>query len=239
MVMRRIPLVLTHREAKVRREHYAAPFRARSPDAVDCLERNGERLVAFDDFPAAHRRHLRTTNPVAIPFAADRLGTQAAKRYQRVTGATALSWWVMRVAESRFRRLEAPTLLAAMYAGPPYQDGKPIHPYSSTPKTEAAGTVFDTLLDQTSGGRRVVCTCDGGGGGRIISVGATESRLFFGLYLSAPEGIADVPETHRANSMPIRASATELFRPQVNSIDFLRFTPLLSLQRRQAWGTSW
>ncbi len=66
------------------------------------------------------------------PFASVRLRTNAGKRYKRVQGATALIWRVLRVAETRFRKLNAPELLPAVYAGRRYQDGKPIQEDAST-----------------------------------------------------------------------------------------------------------
>jgi hypothetical protein len=62
-------------------------------------------------------------NVVESPFAAVRLRTDAAKRYKRVANATALIWKVLMVAQSRFRRLDAPELLAAVYHGVSYVDG--------------------------------------------------------------------------------------------------------------------
>lgn len=56
------------------------------------------------------------------PFAAVRLRTDAAKRYKRVTNATALIWKVLMVAQHRFRRLDAPALLAEVYHGVTYRD---------------------------------------------------------------------------------------------------------------------
>ena len=82
------------------------------------LERDWERMVTFYDFPEAHWKHLRTTNPVESPFASVRLRTNAGKRYKRVQGATALIWRVLRVAEQRFRTLNAPELLPEVYARP-------------------------------------------------------------------------------------------------------------------------
>src|SRR5262249_12034663 len=53
------------------------------------LDRDWDRMVAFYQFPKAHWKHLRTTNPVESPFAAVRLRTAAAKRYKQVPNATA------------------------------------------------------------------------------------------------------------------------------------------------------
>ena len=96
------------------------------PKAVDVLEDDWERMVAFYDFPEDHWKHLRTTNVVESPFAAVRLRTSAAKRFKRVESATALIWKLLLVAEKRFRRLDAPHLLNDVFEGIKFEDGKPV-----------------------------------------------------------------------------------------------------------------
>jgi hypothetical protein len=73
--------------------------------------------------PKEHWVHLRTTNVVESPFAALRLRTDAAKRFKQVERATAVIWKMLMVDEKRFRRLNAPELLAEVYAGTRYEDG--------------------------------------------------------------------------------------------------------------------
>jgi putative transposase len=53
-------------------------------------------------------------------FAVLRLRTEAAKRFKRSDRATAVIWKMLMVAERRFRRLNAPHLLAKVYAGVRY-----------------------------------------------------------------------------------------------------------------------
>jgi hypothetical protein len=60
---------------------------------------------------------------VDSPFAAVRLRTTAAKRFKKVDSATAVIWKVLQLAETTFRRLNAPELLPAVYAGVRYVDG--------------------------------------------------------------------------------------------------------------------
>lgn len=122
-----IPYAPTRQEAEARRDDFAQRYRAWYADAVDTLERDWERMVTFYDFPQAHWRHLRTTNVVESPFAAVRLRTDAAKRFKKVANATALIWRILRVAETRFRRLDAPELMPMVYAGHPYENGVPIN----------------------------------------------------------------------------------------------------------------
>ena len=131
-LLTQIPTSKTRPQAQRRRHRFAARYGEAYPAAVATLERDWERMVTFYDFPEAHWRHLRTTNPVESPFASVRLRTNAGKRYKRVQGATALIWRVLRVAETRFRKLNAPELLPAVYAGRRYQDGKPIQEDTST-----------------------------------------------------------------------------------------------------------
>jgi transposase-like protein len=90
---------------------------------VEILFQDWERMVAFYDFPKEHWKHLRTTNVVESPFAAVRLRTEAAKRFKKVENATAMIWRLLRIAESRFRKIDAPHLAAEVYRGTKFEDG--------------------------------------------------------------------------------------------------------------------
>jgi len=122
-LLRRIPYASTKREAEKLRAEFRSRYFQHQPKAVETLERDWERLVAFYAFPKEHWKHLRTTNPVESPFAAVRLRTAAGKRYRKVANATALIWRVLMVAERSFRRLDHPELLAEVAEGATYQDG--------------------------------------------------------------------------------------------------------------------
>jgi putative transposase len=105
------------------RAQFAKRYSQLAPKAIERLTADWERLVTFYQFPREHWRHLRTTNVVESPFAAVRLRTTAAKRFKKVDAATAMIWKVLQVAEQTFRRLNAPELLPAVYAGVKYVDG--------------------------------------------------------------------------------------------------------------------
>jgi transposase-like protein len=119
-----IPYAPTRVEAERRRNAFARRYRRSYPKAVAILEKDWEHMVAFYNFPEAHWRHLRTTNVVESPFASVKLRTTAAKRYKKVENATALIWKVLCVAERRFRKLNAPELLAGVYADAVFTNGK-------------------------------------------------------------------------------------------------------------------
>ncbi len=121
-----IPYSPTRAEARKRRDEFALRYRRHHADAVDVLEKDWDQLVAFYDFPKEHWKHLRTTNVVESPFATVRLRTSAAKRFKKVPNATVLIWKVLRIAESRFRRLDTPELLADVYDGRKFIDGKAV-----------------------------------------------------------------------------------------------------------------
>jgi transposase-like protein len=119
-----IPYAPTRAEAERRRTAFARCYRRTHPKAVAILEKDWEAMVAFYHCPEAHWKHLRTTNVVESPFASVKLRTTAAKRYKKVENATALIWRVLCVAEKRFRKLDAPELMAKVYAGAVFADGK-------------------------------------------------------------------------------------------------------------------
>jgi transposase-like protein len=122
-LLAQLPYAETQGECERLRRQFVARYGRAYPKAVEVLERDWERMVTFYRFPREHWKHLRTTNVVESPFAAVRLRTDAAKRYKRVANATALIWKVLMVAQQRFRRLDAPELLADAYHGVTYVDG--------------------------------------------------------------------------------------------------------------------
>jgi putative transposase len=105
------------------RAQFEKRFHQVAPKAIERLAHDWDRLVTFYQFPREHWRHVRTTNVVESPFAAARLRTSAAKRFKKVDSATAIIWKLLQVAQGTFRRLNAPELLPAVYAGVKYVDG--------------------------------------------------------------------------------------------------------------------
>lgn len=103
--------------------------------AAEVLQKDWERLTAYYSFPQEHWSHLRTTNPIESPFASLRLRTDAAKRYKKVANATAMIFQLLMVAQSRFRRLNAPEKMKEVYEGATYKDGRLI---KKEPSTKAA-----------------------------------------------------------------------------------------------------
>ncbi len=76
--------------------------------ARETFYRDWDRMVTFYDFPGEHWRHRRTSNIVESFFFTVRLRTGAAKRFIKVSNATAIIWKVLMVVEKGFRKLNAP-----------------------------------------------------------------------------------------------------------------------------------
>ncbi len=84
-------------------------------------------LLTFYCFPKEHWSHIRTSNVVESPFSSVRLRTDAARRFRKVTNATAMIWKLLGVAEKGFRRLKGYWLLKDVYEGKQFEDGIAIH----------------------------------------------------------------------------------------------------------------
>jgi transposase-like protein len=122
--LKKVPYAKSREECEGLRDEFARRYRQWYPKAVEKLFNDWERMCAFYAFPEEHWRHIRTSNVVESPFSTVRLRTGASRRYKNVANATALIWKVLMVAEKRFRKLNAPHLLAEVYAGVRYVDGK-------------------------------------------------------------------------------------------------------------------
>ncbi len=111
------------RAATTRRDTFARTYQRAHPKAVERLQDDWERMMAYYAFPQEHWKHLRTTNIIESPFAAVRLRTGAAKRFKVVENATTLIWKTLLVVEHHFRKLNAPHLCAAVFEGVVFEDG--------------------------------------------------------------------------------------------------------------------
>ena len=94
------------------------------PPAVTCLVENRQDLLSYFDFPKEHWRHLKTTNPVESPFSAVKSRVRRAKRMMQHWSALGLVFKLMQDQQTRWHRLNAPELVAAVVAGAKYRDGK-------------------------------------------------------------------------------------------------------------------
>jgi len=103
--------------------HFADEFEAKYPKATECLLKDTAVLLTFFDFPAEHWRHLRTTNPIESPFAGVKARTRQTKGAGSRKAGLAMAFKLALASESRWRKVNAPHLVALVRAGVRYQDG--------------------------------------------------------------------------------------------------------------------
>ena len=120
------------------REIYGAPTRAAAEAAIDvfadkygvkyekavtCLTKDREALLAFFDFPAEHRDHLRTSNPIESVFATVRHRTVRTKGALSATTAKLMVFKLVAAAAKTWRRLKGENQLPKVVRGIKFQNG--------------------------------------------------------------------------------------------------------------------
>lgn len=103
---------------------FAAEFGAKWPKAVAKITKEREQLLAFYDFPAEHWKHLRTSNAIESTFAPVRARTDVTKGPGSRAAGLAMVFKLMQAAEARWRKVNAPELVALVRAGAKFVNGK-------------------------------------------------------------------------------------------------------------------
>jgi putative transposase len=99
-------------------------YSARYPKAVETLCKDQEQMLTFFDFPAEHWRHLRTTNPIESTFATVKARTKKTKGAGSRKAGLAMAWKLLMAAQQRWRRVNAPHLVALVKAAVAFPDGE-------------------------------------------------------------------------------------------------------------------
>ena len=102
---------------------FSEEYQARYPKAVETLVKDQHQLFTFFDFPAQHWIHLRTTNPIESPFATVKARTKKTKGAGSRTAGLAMAFKLLLAAEKRWRRVNAPHLVALVRAGVTFPNG--------------------------------------------------------------------------------------------------------------------
>jgi len=111
-------------DAQAARERFREQFDAKYPKAVAKLDKDWAALTAFYDFPAEHWRHLRTTNPIESAFATVKLRTRVTKGAGSKAAALAMAYKLLEGAQDRWRKFNAPELVADILDGAQFKDGE-------------------------------------------------------------------------------------------------------------------
>ena len=102
---------------------FAAEYGAKYPKAAESLTRDQDQLLTHFEFPAEQWGHLRTTNPIESTFATVKLRQRVTKGAGSRTAGLTMAFKLLTMAEQRWRRLNAPHLVAQVRAGVRFTDG--------------------------------------------------------------------------------------------------------------------
>jgi len=105
-------------------EHFSQEFEAKYPKAVECLLKDQDELLTFFDFPAEHWIHLRTTNPIESTFSTVKARTKRTKGAGSPKAGLAMAFKLLLGAERRWRKINAPHLVALVQAGVSFPNGE-------------------------------------------------------------------------------------------------------------------
>jgi putative transposase len=92
--------------------------------AVQTLVKDQDRMLTFFDFPAEHWLHLRTTNPIESTFPTVKARTKKTKGAGSRKAGLAMAWKLLMAAQDRWRRVNAPHLVALVKAGVEFPNGE-------------------------------------------------------------------------------------------------------------------
>jgi transposase-like protein len=109
--------------AEVAARAFAADYGAKWPKAVAKITEDLDVLLAFYDYPAEHWVHLRTTNPIESTFATVRLRQRVTKGPGSRAAGVAMAFKLIESAQSRWRAINAPHLVALVRAGARFEKG--------------------------------------------------------------------------------------------------------------------
>jgi putative transposase len=98
------------------------------PQAVACLSKDRDPLLAFYDFPAEHWRHMRTTNPIASTCATGRMRTDKTQGCLSRETTLTMGCKLFESAQKRWRRLHGAQYRLDVLEGIAFQDGIRVEP---------------------------------------------------------------------------------------------------------------
>ena len=105
-------------------KRFIQEFEAKYPKAVETLTKDQDRLLTFFAFPAEHWLHLRTTNAIESAFSTVKARTKQTKGAGSRQAGLAMAFKLLLAAEKRWRRINAPHLVALVQAGAKFSDGQ-------------------------------------------------------------------------------------------------------------------
>lgn len=118
----------TRKAAETAIRDFSRVFGDRYPKAVACLVENQEEMLAFYNFPAAHWRHIRSTNVIESTFGGVRLRTYKTKGAGSENAAELMVFKLILEAEKRWNKLHKASFLKLVLQKEKFIDGERVKP---------------------------------------------------------------------------------------------------------------
>jgi len=128
----------TKKEAVTAFNSAAETYGVKYEKVVECLCKDRKVLPAFYDFPAEHRKHLRTTNQIESTFATVRDRTIRSKGCLSNKTAFAMGFELVEVAQKSWCRLDGHNQLPRVIQGVKFTDGIEAAVTPAAPRAQAA-----------------------------------------------------------------------------------------------------
>lgn len=117
---------------------FAKTYGAKYPKAVAKIVDDADVLLEFYRYPAEHWIHLRTTNPIESTFATVRLRTKVTKGPGSRAAGLAMAYKLIEAAQTKWRAVNAPHLVALVRAGATFKNGELVEPGTASPDQQEA-----------------------------------------------------------------------------------------------------
>ena len=113
----------TRQDALGAYEDFLSLYEPKYPKACACLEKDKDVMFTFYDFPAAHWRHLRSTNPIESTFSTVRHRTRQTKGCGSRNATMMMVYKLADQAQKHWHRLHGHKLIELVVQGVEFQDG--------------------------------------------------------------------------------------------------------------------
>ena len=104
-------------------DHFIQAYEDKFPNAVETLTKDRDQLMAFYSFPAAHWKHIRTTNVIESVFATVRLRTYKTQGMGTHRATIAMAFKLIQEAQKTWRKIAKWQQLELVQAGRAFKDG--------------------------------------------------------------------------------------------------------------------
>ena len=101
-------------------------YGAKYSQAMECLAKDREELLAFYDYPAEHWVHIRTTNPIESAFATVRLRTKRSRNCGSRNTTLAMVFKLLQSAQKRWKRIKGFRKLELVVNNVRFRDGEQV-----------------------------------------------------------------------------------------------------------------